>query len=155
MLKLNYRGNKQALIKIKQQGERKMLNETDTKRLRKWEEQEVEMQLSNLPFNMSLAGYSMLVEAILKSLRFENKSIKMSADIYTEIAQARNISVNSVEKAIRSAIDSVNNSQIKMKEVEEPSLLIKNALADARPKHFIMAMCRVIKLAKLKQGIEG
>ena len=155
MLKLNYRGNKQALIKIKQQGEIKMLNETDTKRLRKWEEQEVEMQLSNLPFNMSLAGYSMLVEAILKSLRFENKSIKMSADIYTEIAQARNISVNSVEKAIRSAIDSVNNSQIKMKEVEEPSLLIKNALADARPKHFIMAMCRVIKLAKLKQGIEG
>ena len=131
-----------------------MLNETDSKRLRRWEEQEVEMQLSNLPFNMSLAGYSMLVEAILKTLRFENKYIKVSADIYTEIAQARNISVNSVEKAIRSAIDSVNNSQIKMKEFDEPSLLIKNALADARPKHFIMAMCRVVKLAKFKQGIE-
>lgn len=131
-----------------------MLNETDAKRLRKWEEREIEMQLSNLPFNMSLAGYSMLAEAIQKSLRFENRSIKMSVDVYAEIARARNISVNSVEKAIRSAIESVNNSQIKMKEVEEPSLLIKNALADAKPKHFIMAMCRVIKLAKLKQGIE-
>ena len=132
-----------------------MLKETNAKRLQKWEEQEVEMQLSNLPFNMSLAGYSMLVEAILKSLRFENRSIKMSIDVYAEIARARNISVNSVEKAIRSAIESVNNSQVKMKEVGEQSLLIKNALAEAKPKHFIMAMCRVVKLAKLKHGIEA
>jgi len=130
-----------------------MLTETNAKRLKKWEELEVATQLSALPFNTSLAGYSMLIEAILISLRLNKFSVNMSSDVYVEIAKSRNISVNSVEKAIKNAIDSVNYSAISMKDFVIPNMLIKNALLDGKPKHFITAICQVIRHIKIKQDL--
>jgi len=131
-----------------------MLNKTNAKRLEKWEELEVTTQLSALPFNTSLAGYSMLFEAILISLRLDKYPINMSTDVYVEIAQKRNISVNSVEKAIKNVIESVNNSAIQMKDFVVENMLVKNALIDCKPKHFISAICQVIRHKKIKLDLE-
>lgn len=115
-----------------------------------WEKVQVSNILFNFPFNTSLAGFSMLTEAILIALNVEKKSVNMAKDVYSEIAKQRNINGNSVEKGIKSAIESVYTSTIAIKDITCPNIIIKNALIDGRPKHFIMAIREVVKFSRRK-----
>ena len=115
-----------------------------------WEKVQVSNILFNFPFNTSLAGFSMLTEAIMIALNINKKSVNMAKDVYSEIAKQRNINGNSVEKGIKSVIDSVYTSTIAIKDIICPNIIIKNALIDGRPKHFIMAIREVVKLTKQK-----
>ena len=115
-----------------------------------WEKVQVSNLLFNFPFNTSLAGFSMLTEAITLSLGINKRSVNMTKDVYSKIAKRRNINGNSVEKGIKSAIESVYTSTISIKDIVCPNMVVRNALIDGKPKHFIMAICEVIKFSKLK-----
>ena len=117
-------------------------------------EVEVYDELLKLPFNTSLVGFSMLTEAIIQAVKIgKNARLNMCKEIYEKIAIDRNIAVNSVEKAIKMAINSINNSPVPYKDVNCSSMLIKNALLDGKPKHFIMAVCESLRINSLKSQI--
>lgn len=115
-----------------------------------WAKMEITDLLFNLPFNTSLAGFSMLIDAILLTVNSQNKKMNMTKDIYSIIAKERKINENSVEKGIKGAIESINCSPVSQKDIVYPNLMIKNALIDGKPKHFIIAVSEAIKLKKLK-----
>lgn len=115
------------------------------------EKMEIADFLFDFPFNTGLAGYSMLNEAILLTLKSNAARLNMGRDIYKQIASRRNINGNSVEKGIKGVIDSVANSSILAKEIIYPNLNVKNALIDGKPKHFIMAAAEVVKIKILRQ----
>lgn len=117
-----------------------------------WEKVQVTNLLFEFPFNTSLTGYTMLTEAIMLSLSSDSRHLNMTKDIYGKIAKQRNINGNSVEKGIKNAIESVNSSAVLLKDISCPNVVIKNALLNGRPKHFIMAICEAVKLSKLKSG---
>lgn len=121
--------------------------------LENYEQERLEIadMLFNFPFNTSLAGFSMLSEAILLAVQSKPGRMNMTKDIYSHIAKTRNINENSVEKGIKCAIDSVSSSCVSVKEINCPNLILKNALINGRPKHFIMAVSEAVKLKILKR----
>ena len=127
-----------------------MIGKNDQQDELEWEKVQVSNLLFNFPFNTSLAGFSMLTEAINLSLSLNKRNVNMAKDVYSKIAKKRKINGNSVEKGIKSAIESVYTSTISIKDIVCPNMIIKNALIDGRPKHFIMAICEVVKFSKLK-----
>ena len=127
-----------------------MIGKNEQQDEQEWEKVQVSNLLFNFPFNTSLAGFSMLIDAITLSLGINKRSVNMAKDVYSKIAKRRNINGNSVEKGIKSAIESVYTSTISIKDIVCPNMVVKNALIDGRPKHFIMAICEVIKFSKLK-----
>ena len=108
--------------------------------------------LCNFPFNTALAGFSMLLEAIEISLKINQGRLNMTKDVYSHIARSRAINENSVEKAIKTVIDSIGLSSVASKELSFPSMIVKNALLEGKPKHFIMAMAEVIKLRLMRRN---
>ena len=120
-----------------------------------WEKVQVSNLLFKFPFNTSLSGFSMLTEAIMLTLANDNGHVNMTKDVYKKIAEKRKINGNSVEKGIKTAIESVSSSNLSLKDVSCPNVIIKNALINGRPKHFIMAICEAIKLSKLNLGAFG
>lgn len=118
-----------------------------------WGMLDVSKILFELPFNTSLAGYSMLTDAILLTLNFNGGGpVNMTREIYGEIAKSRNINGNSVEKGIKNVIESISSSCLSLKDIKCPNIMIKNALLEGKPKHFIMAVSESIKYNKLKQN---
>lgn len=115
-----------------------------------WERMEIIDLLFNLPFNTSLSGFSMLTEAIFITMQLNAGRMNMTKEVYSKIAKSRNINENSVEKGIKGVIDSINSASVSQRDVVYPSMMIKNALIDGKPKHFIVAVSEAIKLKKLK-----
>lgn len=120
--------------------------------LNNWEHMEITSILFRLPFNTALTGYPMLVDAIELSLRCKNGRLNLGKDVYVKIAKKYNINPASVEKAIKGVISSVSQSNVSCSSVIYPNLVVKNALIDGRPKHFISAMCELVRHNKLMLG---
>ena len=107
---------------------------------------EINLVLLKMPFNTSLVGYSMLVDAIIVSMDQSFSRLNLSKDVYTRLSDLYDVGINTVEKDIKSAIGSVYVSTMKLSELEYPSAHLKLALEDGKPKQVIVAMCQYMKI---------
>ena len=109
---------------------------------------EINKILITMPFNTSLIGYSMLVDAIVVSMGHSFSDLNLKKDIYTKLAGLYNVGSSTVEKDIKSAIGSILTSTLNMTELEYPSKHIELAVSDGKPKQLIVAMCQYMKINK-------
>lgn len=108
---------------------------------------EINRELIKMPFNTSLIGYSMLVDAIIVSLNPAIKKLNLTRDVYSRLSSLYSVGTNTIEKDIKGAIESVFcSTTIKTDDITFPTETLKLALSEGRPKHVIVAMCQHMKL---------
>lgn len=108
---------------------------------------EINMELIKMPFNTSLIGYSMLVDAIIVSLSPSIKRLNLSKEVYSKLSDLYSVGANTIEKDIKGAIESVFcSTTVRADEIVFPNESLKLALKEGRPKHVIVAMCQHMKL---------
>jgi len=67
----------------------------------------LEGELEMMGIKRKMVGFDLLVEAILLYIKSDEEHVHMTNDIYPEVAKIKNITTMNVERAIRSAIESV------------------------------------------------
>lgn len=109
---------------------------------------EINKVLITMPFNTSLIGYSMLVDAIVVSMGHSFSHLNLKKDIYTKLSGLYKVGSSTVEKDIKAAIASILTSTLNMTQLEYPSKHIELAVSDGKPKQLIVAMCQYMKIDK-------
>lgn len=107
-----------------------------------------------LPFNTSLIGYQMLINAVGILLNSNEVGMNLNGDIYKIVSENFSVNAKFVEKSIRSLLASTADYCVYYnKIIQYPNLLIKHAVEDGHPKSFIFSICEYIKLKRCKQKL--
>lgn len=99
--------------------------------------------LFRYPFNTADAGFKMLVEAVILTLESTELFINVR-EIYKTIAQKRKIRIDSVDKAIKTAIEHVT-SVVKMDKDNFHNAPMMQAFINEKPRSLIFAISETIK----------
>ena len=107
-----------------------------------------------LPFNTSLVGYQMLINAVGILLNTKEIGLSLNGDIYKTVGENFCVNAKFVEKSIRNLLSATSDyCAYYSKVIQYPNLLIKHAVEDGHPKSFIFSICEYLKLKRFKQKL--